>query len=344
MPGLRDDPRGTPRLSRRWKANVGDHVIALGWTPAGHRLAAASVAGPVTLFDADGGIVHTLAGHGFGTTSLSWRGDGSLLATAGQDGKVRLWDAATGAERAALPAGAAWAEHVRWHPAGDRLASAAGKKVRLWSADGAHLRDYADHRATIADLAWRPGTGELTTATYGGAYVWPAEGDEPTHRLEWPGSVLKLAWSPDGSRLAHGNQDATVHFWLIATGQDLQMSGYPLKVRELSWDATGRYLATGGGDRVTVWDCAPPGPEGGEPLSFKGHLAPLAAVAFQAKGPLLASGGLDGKVLLFQPGKFKKAVAQADAGAAVAQLCWAANDRLLAVGTETGEVVVYSCL
>lgn len=342
MPGLRDTAPDSPRLTRRWRADLGDHVIALEWSPTGKMLAAASVGGPVTLFDADGRVLHTLAGHGFGTASLSWRADGSLLATAGQDGKVRLWDTATGAERAALSAGAAWVEHVRWHPSGDRFASAAGKKLKLWSADGAHLRDYPDHRATIADLAWRPGSGELTSATYGGAYVWPAEGAEPTHRLEWQGSVLKLAWAPDGSRLAHGNQDATVHFWLLATGQDLQMSGYPLKVRELSWDATGRYLATGGGDRVTVWDCAPPGPEGSEPLSFKGHAAPLAAVAFQAKGPLLASGGLDGKVLLFQPGKFKKAVARADAGAPVAQLAWSANDRWLAAGTETGGVIGYS--
>ena len=34
----------------------------------------------------------------------------------------------------------------------------------------------------------------------------------------------------------------------------------PGQVRQLSWNPTGKYLATGGGDRVTVWDCTPPGP------------------------------------------------------------------------------------
>jgi hypothetical protein len=44
-----------PRLDLRWRAAIDDHVIALGWAPDGSRVAAASVAGPVTLFLAVGG-------------------------------------------------------------------------------------------------------------------------------------------------------------------------------------------------------------------------------------------------------------------------------------------------
>lgn len=42
-----------------------------------------------------------------------------------------------------------------------------------------------------------------------------------------------MAWSPDGRYLSHGNQDATVHFWIVATGRELQMTGYPSKVAQL---------------------------------------------------------------------------------------------------------------
>jgi WD40 repeat protein len=182
----------------------------------------------------------------------------------------------------------------------------------------------------------------LTSATYGGVALWDIHNEVPTRRLEWKGSVLTLAWSPNGACLAHGNQDATVHFWLLATGQDLQMAGYPIKVRELSWDPTGKYLATGGGDVVTVWDCTPPGPENTTPLSFKGHGDIITSLAFQARGPLLVSGGRDGKVFLFQPGKFKKAQAQSDIGSPVSAAAWSPDDRSLAVGTESGVVIVYS--
>jgi WD40 repeat protein len=344
MPGLKDlFGSRAPRLSRRWKAEVEDHVISLAWSPSGGVLAAAAVSGPIVLFDAASGkALRTLSGHGFGTTCVTWRHDNGLLASAGQDGKVRLWAPETGEEKTSLAGGSAWVEHVLWHPSADRLASAAGKKLRLWSSDGTLLREYPDHAATVADLAWRPGTGELTAGTYGGVMLYSAEQSEPVQRLEWRGSVLKLAWTPDGARLAHGNQDATVHYWIVAKGQDLEMAGYPTKVRELCWDATGTYLATGGGDMVTVWDCTPPGPENSEPLSFKGHEGPVSALTYQARGPLLASGGQDGKLMLFQPGQFKKSLAQSEVGAAVAQVAWSPDDRSLAVGTEAGGVVVYS--
>ena len=41
-------------------------------------------------------------------------------------------------------------------------------------------------------------------------------------------------------------------------------------------------------------------------------------------------GGLDGRVVLWQPGKFKKAVAQARLDAPVSVVCWSPDDRLLA--------------
>ena len=55
MPGV---SKGQPeRLRRRWQDRLGEHVIALEWSPSGSRLAAAQVSGPVRVYDARTGTV-----------------------------------------------------------------------------------------------------------------------------------------------------------------------------------------------------------------------------------------------------------------------------------------------
>ena len=333
-----------PRLNGEWRAMLPDHVTALAWSPDDKHIAAAVAKGPVAVLDAGTGVVrHLLPGHGFGATSVDWV-DARTVASAGQDGWIRLWDAATGAEFRSLDAGAKWGERLAVTPCGTYLASAAGKKVRLWDREGRLVRDYPDHSSTVTDIVWRPGGNELTSSAYGGVNLWSPDEATPVRRFEWKGSVLRLAWSPDGKYLATGDQDSTVHFWIDATGQDLHMFGYPMKVRELAWDRGSRFLATGGGSQVTVWDCSGKGPEGTTPLQLSGHdeAATVTALAFQRNGTLLASGGSDGKLLLWRPvdGSRPQAVSRLDGG--VTHVTWSGDDVRVAVGTDGGEVAVYA--
>ena len=39
----------------------------------------------------------------------------------------------------------------------------------------------------------------------------------------------------------------------VSDGDDMQMSGYPTKVKSMSWLPKGRYLATGGAESVVCW-------------------------------------------------------------------------------------------
>ncbi len=337
------------RLRPVWQAAVADHAIALAWSPDASRLAAAAVSGPVTVFDANTGKpLHQLKGHGFGTAALAWQPTGNLLASVGQDSKVRVWDTSTGAEAKVLDAGASWAEKAVWHPSGQYLATAAGKKVKVWSASGELVRELPPQAGTVMDLKWRPGTNHLTLLAYGSATTYdPLASAEPTKMLAWKGSPLAMAWSPDGKILAHGNQDSTVHFWYYDAARDLQMWGYKTKVRELAWDFSSRYLATGGGPVVCIWDCqySPNGPEGSKPTMLVGHDddSNLTALAYQHRGFLLASAGLDGKVLLWQPTNRKGAqVGEFQfAGGEASVLAWSADDKSLVAGSGAGAVAVF---
>jgi WD40 repeat protein len=164
--------------------------------------------------------------------------------------------------------------------------------------------------------------------------------ETPVRTFAWQGSSLVARWSPSGRYIATGEQDSTVHFWIVKTGQDLQMSGYPRKVRELTWDAKGRLLATGGGDAVTVWDCSGRGPAGSKPVTLPGHEREVTAIEFQRHGEWLASGGADGRLVLWSPTRPRKLVGATLLEQPVSQLAWSPDDRDLVVGGGGGMVAL----
>jgi WD40 repeat protein len=325
-------------LGHLWQAPLDDYVNDLVWSSDGRSVAAAVVSGPISILDAATGEVKTsLSGHGFGTTSLSWNNRG-ILASAGQDGKVRLWNVGTG-ESKELDGGNQWIEKVAWSPDGKHLVSSAAKKIRLWKRSGELLWESEDHQSTVSDVAWKPGSSrDFATAAYGGVSLWKPGSSKPARKFEWQGSTLKISWSPNGKYIATGDQDSTVHFWIVTHGMDLQMFGYATKVRELAWDANSRYLATGGAESVTVWDCGGKGPEGSKPLTLEAHTEFVSALAYQRRGTRLLSGGNDGLAALWEPGRTESPLAVSTLGSAVSALAFSPDDRRAVVGCEDGSV------
>jgi WD40 repeat protein len=330
-------------LHRAWNTCIEDYPTGLAWSPDGTLLAACVVSGPIHVFNAHGSAQWRNEGHSLGTTSLSWSADGTFLATGGQDGFSRVWDARNGTLLHALDCGDQWVEHVGYNPLGGTgksrhlLATAAGRFVRLWAPDGELLRTYGPHSSTVAALQWKPGTQELLSAAYCALSTWQPSKDEPLRRYEWKGSILSVACSPDGRYVATGDQDSTIHFWKTKTGRDLQMSGYPAKVRELTWDATSRFLATGGSDVVTIWDCAK-SPAGTRPVSLAGHDALLTALAYQHRGRLLLSGAQDGLIILWDHTRKMEPLATRNFDAEIAVVAWSPNDAQIAAGSARGHL------
>ncbi len=342
--GHQPSPRLKVKTTPVWHTAVDDHVIALAWSPDSRWLAVAEVSGPIRVFaGATGQLQAQMTGHTLGTTAIDWHPQQPLLASSGQDGTTRVWDACNGNVQHTLSAPAGWGERVAWSPHGDLLASSAGRTIRLWNSAGQLLHDWADHASTVSDMQWQPGGRLLAAVAYGGVTLWSPDQSLPTRRYQWQGSTLTLAWSPDSTFIATGDQDSTVHFWYVQSGVDLQMWGYETKVLELSWHYSSRYLATGGGATPCVWDCAgPQGPEGTRPVQLQAHAQPVRALAYQHAGSLLASGGREGGVGLWQPDRTHKLLTWIDGYPGVTQLAWSADDQRLAVGREDGTVDVYA--
>jgi WD40 repeat protein len=321
--------------------SVDDHVVGLAWSPDGTVAAVGAVGGRLLVVARDSGaVLWQRDGHAFGLGSLDWHPRRPWIATGGQDGRVRIWDVTTSEVVCDLDAGAAWVERVCWSGTGAHLAGAAGRGVRLWNEAGELVREWPAHRATVTDVRWQPGRDLLCSTSYGGVTLLDPGGAPPVRVFAWQGSSLVARWSPNGKYIATGEQDASVHFWIVASGKDLQMTGYPCKVRELSWSASSRYLATGGGAEAAVWDCSGRGPANTAPLILPGHERRVSAVEFQHEGPLLATGGEDGRVVMWRPGASQVLRGVAGLSQPVSQLAWAPDDRDLLVGCASGDVVL----
>ena len=176
-------------------------------------------------------------------------------------------------------------------------------------------------------------------AYYGITLHVPGKQNQP-RKYTWKGSSLVLEWSPDSKYIATGEQDSTVHFWHVKSGEDAQMWGFPTKVLELSWDSSGRWLATGGGASVCLWDCSGKGPSGRKPRLYEAHLAKLTQLTFQPDGNLLASADAESFLFLWDPIKHNKIIGGVSLSSSTSCLQWCKGGKL-AVGQQDGKVVIF---
>ncbi len=315
---------------------------ALAWAPDGERLAVGLDSGGVALMSPNARCLREIPAHDHALLGLSWNPVSGILATGGEDGRVRLWSSDGAGPIADLAGGAAWVEHVAWASDGRALATAAGRFLRFWNAEGGDLGQHRSFGSTISGLAWRGIGGVLAASSYGEVRLLEPGDPGVVEVLAWPSSLTSVAWSPDGAHLAAGTQEKTISYWPMPSNGEppLQMSGYPAKVKCLVWDRASRFLATAGGQVVTVWDVSGPGPAGTTPARLEGHGDRVSALHWQPAGDLLASGALDGSVWLWNIRTGGRGMPAARLPSAIAGLAWTPDGARLAVVAEDGTLVV----
>lgn len=354
MSDLKDHPLSEAKpLGNRWTARLDDYVIAAAWSAGEQTLAAASIGGEIAFFtpDSEQPDIRHESTHALGISSLSWHPRHPLLASGGQDGQIKIWSEGKLCSQVATRD--SWIEKVAWSPDGQWLAAAAGRQIHLWElrSPGGELEPRLvspEHANTVSDIAWQPGQRpapgppEIAAACYGQISFWQPNADDPTRLLTWQGTPLALAWSPDGRHLVCGEQDATLHLWALPSEQELSMTGYPEKIRQVAWDSTSRLLASGGGNGITIWDFAGQGPKGSEPIGLEAHIDSITALAFQGDGPLLASGGREGMLAVWNPfvGLDVLFVDYYEDNE-ISCLSWSGRDSYLVAGTADGRMVLY---
>ncbi len=263
---------------------------------------------------------------------------GEGIVTGGDDGKV-MWTRASGAELVGEIKGR-WIDAVAANAESGLIAYAAGKEL--------HVRDVKDkafarafkHEHSLSDLAFEAKGRRLAAATYGGVALWYARiAEQKSQMLTWAGSHVGLIWSPDGRFIVSSMQEGQLHGWRLSDSKNMQMGGYPAKVKAMAFLADGQIMATSGSNGAVVWPFGgangPLGKQASEVAYDEGLTTRVASAG--GKGPLLAVGRDDGRVgVLNLADTRNEKVRNTPTGSPITALALSGDGGRVAFGDESG--------
>jgi WD40 repeat protein len=292
-----------------WRFTLSEYPRGLAFDRTGAVLALGAADGQLVVLDAATGSRRWEARLPDSVSTLAFSPADDRLAVACFDGKTRLYRG-DGELLATLPgAKGGWVEWLAWSKR-SLLATAQGRGVRVWTGDGQPVLETPAHESTISGVAFSPDGSRLLTSCYGAVRLFPLEANAESRTLTWKSSLLSLTPSPDGKVIAVATQDNSVHFWRLSS------------------------------DVICGWRFVGKGPEGSEPLMLKGHEKNVTRLAFSSQG-LLASGSLDGDVLVWEPQADPKPIGIAPLGGEAAELAFSPDGARLA-GANAKELMVWS--
>jgi WD40 repeat protein len=312
---------------------MGTGILALAWSPDG-RLAVACASSQVCVLEISSGRqLFTLdQTDQHATTLLAWSPDGKYIASGGST-IAQLSDGSSGSVSRSLgkmasqlcwlPDGTRIAvfdrkvtniytvageeppaqqpivatQFLAWRADPERIVAVSSSRIEVWKPAGAQAESVIEASVGTSPPLFVPGRPIVTGLGTRTVSVWDPVRFKRQCRLEGHADTVTVArWSPDGKLLATGDAAGMLRTWDAANGASVSaFSADKGSIGLLEWAGDGTAIAVAGPTGVVhVFS-----PQGDKVAALEGHTDRVLALAWGASAKQLATGGNDGKAIVW---------------------------------------------
>jgi WD40 repeat protein len=332
-------------------------VSNLAWTKDGNALAC-TVKNKIIVWDTQSAGVRQLQLSFSPVHALTWSSDGRVLALGNEEGQLRFWDVVAGQIKCSHRSYShGTLSSVRFSPDGKLLASGGFRgTVCLWDAykwqslyksQAYGVTDSPYPGGTV--LAWSIDSTALAIGNVNENHLVILDAQSGTASdivNENQSPICSIAFSPDGTRLATGHLNGTLHLWDVVSRPYKLLRSIDAHAAELSalvWTLDGRGLLSSGHDgMIKLWK-----PETQELVrDFDDHTAPVLCLAISPDGKTFASGSKDETIRLWnaqssRPGHILRDTSSTSGGKKDA-VAWSPDGATLASGSSDGTLQIWN--
>jgi WD40 repeat protein len=314
--------------------------------------------------------INTIRGHSDSILSVAISPDGKILASGSRDRTIKLWNLTTGELLTTLTEHKSPVLAVDFSPDGQTLASASNMEfqdgnIKLWDVRTLRVRQTLGSSLVAlrtSCVAFSPDGQTLATAHFDAAIrLWHLSSGKELRTLRGHGwDVNSVTFSRDGRFLVSGGVDGAIMIWNWRNGERIRTLNRPDdflssmlswfdrsvgSIRSVAISPDGETIASGGssiGDNgvfnppIKLWNTNTET----DLRILTGHTASVNAIAFSPTEKIIASGGEDNTIRIwnYQTGELIQTL---EPQSLVNSLAFSPHGKILVSGTDDSQIRIW---